>query len=254
MSFFEFPHTRTYDSDLGWIIKEFKEIIANIEKLNKDVYDLENELIKINADIKALDEKIDDEIAKLDSKYSTILLVLKSELSHLSIQVNSIISDLQGMINNEHDSMVRYIDARIAAFINSLPDYNNLIIYNPVRGTLTNVQTALNDLYDYFNVNGLTATQYDSLQLTADEYDNLLLTAADYDSMGYILLGYPDPRYYMLDPFSGVQTLISKVVYKLFRLHYPGMEAQAYDALQLTASGYDALLLSAFDYDTFGIV
>ena len=22
MSFFEFPHTRTYDSDLGWLIKE----------------------------------------------------------------------------------------------------------------------------------------------------------------------------------------------------------------------------------------
>ena len=24
MSFFEFPHTRTYDSDLGWLIKNFK--------------------------------------------------------------------------------------------------------------------------------------------------------------------------------------------------------------------------------------
>lgn len=33
MSFFEFPHTRTYDSDLGWLIKDAKtldEITANI--------------------------------------------------------------------------------------------------------------------------------------------------------------------------------------------------------------------------------
>lgn len=33
MSFFEFPHTRTYDSDLGWIIKDTKtldDIVKNI--------------------------------------------------------------------------------------------------------------------------------------------------------------------------------------------------------------------------------
>ena len=33
MSFFEFPHTRTYDSDLGWLIKDAKtldDITANI--------------------------------------------------------------------------------------------------------------------------------------------------------------------------------------------------------------------------------
>lgn len=33
MSFFEFPHTRTYDSDLGWIIKDVKtadDVIKNI--------------------------------------------------------------------------------------------------------------------------------------------------------------------------------------------------------------------------------
>lgn len=27
MSFFEFPHTRTYDSDLGWLIREMRKII-----------------------------------------------------------------------------------------------------------------------------------------------------------------------------------------------------------------------------------
>lgn len=34
MSFFEFPHTRTYDTDLGWLIKDYKtldELIAAIK-------------------------------------------------------------------------------------------------------------------------------------------------------------------------------------------------------------------------------
>ena len=35
MSFFEFPHTRTYDSDLGWLIKDYKHISGLIASLNE---------------------------------------------------------------------------------------------------------------------------------------------------------------------------------------------------------------------------
>lgn len=35
MSFFEFPHTRTYDSDLGWLIKNCKEISEAVEALEE---------------------------------------------------------------------------------------------------------------------------------------------------------------------------------------------------------------------------
>lgn len=34
MSYFEFPHTRTYDSDLGWLIKTVKELTEAAESLN----------------------------------------------------------------------------------------------------------------------------------------------------------------------------------------------------------------------------
>lgn len=34
MSFFEFPHTRTYDSDLGWLIKHVNEYDETIAILN----------------------------------------------------------------------------------------------------------------------------------------------------------------------------------------------------------------------------
>lgn len=34
MSFFEFPHTRTYDTDLGWLIKQCKTNEEAIEVLN----------------------------------------------------------------------------------------------------------------------------------------------------------------------------------------------------------------------------
>ena len=34
MSYFEFPHTRTYDSDLGWLIKTVKELTELVDNLD----------------------------------------------------------------------------------------------------------------------------------------------------------------------------------------------------------------------------
>lgn len=40
MSFFEFPHTRTYDGDLGWLIKTVKQLIECCDEVQawKDEY------------------------------------------------------------------------------------------------------------------------------------------------------------------------------------------------------------------------
>lgn len=35
MSFFEFPHTRTYDTDLGWLIKDYKHLTELYETLDQ---------------------------------------------------------------------------------------------------------------------------------------------------------------------------------------------------------------------------
>ena len=50
MSFFEFPHTRTYDSDLGWLIKDYKtldELIAAIKSWIEETQPTINELLEL---------------------------------------------------------------------------------------------------------------------------------------------------------------------------------------------------------------
>ena len=42
MSFFEFPHSRTYDSDLGWLIKTVKKLTEELDRL--DDWKIEHEL------------------------------------------------------------------------------------------------------------------------------------------------------------------------------------------------------------------
>lgn len=126
-------------------------------------------------------------------------------------------------------------------------------VYNPYRGEVTDIQTAINDIYAVASVWGLTAEQYDSLQLTAIEYDNLQLTAQEYDTLGYKLL-YKDPAHYMISPFSGEYVTLQTVIMDLVHLHQdPGsLSAEEYDDLALDAAVYDADEITAFNYDWHG--
>ena len=54
MSFFEFPHTRTYDSDLGWLIKDYKtldELIAAIKSWIEETQPTIEEILRLYQDI-----------------------------------------------------------------------------------------------------------------------------------------------------------------------------------------------------------
>lgn len=52
MAFFEFPHTRTYDSDLGWLIKTYNELLADYGSLKawKTVHEKEYKELKTELD------------------------------------------------------------------------------------------------------------------------------------------------------------------------------------------------------------
>ena len=48
MSFYEFPHTRTYDTDLGWLIKTVKDLLTCCDEMQgwKATHEAEYEQLK----------------------------------------------------------------------------------------------------------------------------------------------------------------------------------------------------------------
>lgn len=54
MSFFEFPHTRTYDSDLGWLIKHVNSYDEVINTLNAWIAENEPKMEDVYAFINAM--------------------------------------------------------------------------------------------------------------------------------------------------------------------------------------------------------
>lgn len=292
-SSFDFPHTHFYDSDLREVLAKLKFLLDEYDKLVNDIADLNEwreqhqdeyeELVRrvesIENEINTFETRITELFAELDRAlhedfeelkdetrqeldetieefkvmYEQLRRQIKIDLANMKYEINQLALELRLAIASFRDEMIEYVDERFDLFIQTLPDYEKLIVRNPVTGTQTTVQQALDDLYGAFNVFGLTAKQFDSLGLTAQQFDNYGLTAAEFDSMGYKLLGYPDPTYYMIDPFTGEISLVKDVVMRLFGLHAGGLTVDEFEALELTCEEFDVKETTAFNFDFYGI-
>lgn len=290
---FDFPHTHFYESDLRELIAFYKELqnkydglVADIKALNdwktqhegeyeallERVQTVEGEIDNFEREVetkfeelsRTLDQRFEqlssdirqelaDTIAEINRQFNALKREIENEIAQMKLDISALAYELAEAIASFRGEMAEYLDARFAEFIQNLPDYEHLIVHNPVRGYDTTVQVALDDLYASFNVFGLTAAQFDEIGLTCQDFDDKELTAHEFDSMGYKLLGYPDPDYYMRDPFSGEIIPVKDVVMKLFALHAGTLTVNDFEALDLTCTEFDAKETTAFNFDFFGI-
>lgn len=235
------------------------QITAKFNKLQADLTAEVEQLIaetrrELDDTKKQIEEEVAAAIKAMQDNFEQLSDQVTSDITNIRVELNRAIVDLSNKIVANNDLVYDTVMQRLEDFLNNLPDYENLIVYNPVRGEQTNVQTAIIDLYDMFRVWGLTAFQYDRLNLTASEYDSKQLTSLEYDRYGYTLLDYPDPNYFMRDPFTGLYSRVQVVIYELANLHRDALTAAEYDTLELTAEEYDNLLLTAYIYDWYGII
>lgn len=278
MSFFEFPHTRTYDSDLGWLIKtvssigdEYKELVDYMNTHKVEYLELEARVKALEDNIESFEIEIDrrfyDLEGQLRSDIDTQIAAVITEVNNKLSEVDEALNDLEykfALFKNDVRSLVvqyynlgtAYTDFKIEELINSLPEITTVYVYNPIRGEITTLQIAINDLYDLGRPDALTALEYDSLEITASEYDALEITAIDYDLRGRAILEelgiIKNPWHYMYSPFTGDYVPLEDVITELSNLHKDvtgAITASEYDALELTASDYDAYEISAYDYD-----
>lgn len=252
---------------------EYEEAIERLTAVENEIYTFEAQITaafnQLETDLKAEMEKaLSDTIAEVDAtiaqlrqdvafaiasfenRFLELETQIKNELAEVKAQVARAIIELQNILQANNQFIFEYVENRLQRFIDDLPEILTVQVYNPYRGEVTDIQTAVNDLYSIACIWGLTATQYDSLSLTAAEYDALEITAAEYDTLGYKLL-YKDPNYNMLSPFTGEYVHVQDVIMDLAHLHMGGVTASYYDGLELTATEYDEKELTAFQYDWF---
>lgn len=208
---------------------------------------------EVRAQIELLTTEVRDAIAGLDTQFANLTREIRSELVQVKLEVNQALATLDQRILDNNEFLFDYVENRLDQFIHDFPELIGIQVFNPMRGQYTDLQTAIDDLYDMACVYGLTAIQFDTLDLTAGEFDDYDLTAREFDQYGYNLLGYPDPRYYMFDPFTGEKNLVKNVVQKLAALHTDAdsVNVTEFEALDLTAEEFDATDITAFNFDWY---
>lgn len=190
MAYFEFPHTRTYEGDLGYLLKK-------LEQVAKDTDYLMDEFSKIIVLTKDEIERMINEAIAANN------LVIARQLQELKDQITI---EYQGYVTAKLNALTVYIDNQDVYYNglaenyaisaeNNAKDYTDqqvlsyTMMVNPITGVYEDVRNVVDDIVTYFHTgNALTATEYDTLDLTATYYDGKQITAYDYDFSGKTLL------------------------------------------------------------------
>lgn len=257
---YEFPHTRTYDGDLGFLIKRYNELYSaysNIESVVEQLQDaLQNLPNTIAQEVsRQLSVAMQNVYNILDGYNARIanaennVAYMQEKVSNMENQILSIIQQLGqvlGFIEHYTDAMAQKVYNQLAALVEEWSKDLPPVIC-PVDSQLEPISVALKHIYDFYN-QGITAAEYDNLFLTAEEYDNMRITAAKYDGFAYEI--FKERRVCtMISPFTGQIDYIKNVVNRLADFHKRGISAQIYDSQNRTAETYDALNITAYAYD-----
>lgn len=142
-------------------------------------------------------DTLKEQVAQLLEDVNTLNSQVETNTNNISILNNKIdteITDLklylENMINDNFNTLKLYVDNQDSILdekINNI-QIGAISVYNPTTGTLDPLQTVINDLYEMSNKDGLTASEFDGLELTASEFDAYEITAKEFDSEGKIIL------------------------------------------------------------------
>lgn len=159
-------------------IKNIAKDVANLSGLYDDFEELKN--------------YVDEYLESLDDVKAAIV-VINNTLENQASLINtntSRIEQLQTIINNNFTILKDYIDNQVAILDDKIENIQigQIEIYDPTTGLIEPLQTVINNLYGLSNKDGLTATEFDALDLTATAFDAYQITAYDFDSQGKIIL------------------------------------------------------------------
>lgn len=268
--FFEWAtqHESDYDALVKRVARVENEIdtfeyqiqleFAQLKEEQKEAFDEQTRML--NQKLIEFKAEIDRTLADLRNQFTLLKRSVEQDIAQMKVEIAREMARLNNLIDANNEYIFKYVETTLQEFIDHFPELADVPVYNPVRGGTTTLQRCINDLYSVACVNGITCTQFDTLGITASEFDALGLSAQEFDQEGYIKLGYPDERWYMLSPFTGEYTLVQNVVMDLAHFHMTGLTAEEFDDLGLTADGWDewddthtgGQELTAFNYDWFG--
>lgn len=256
----DFPHTLNYDGDLGWLIREYKNLGSAVDDLQTRVSTLEDlyksipdEIKKatdamqaqVNAAIARMEDKVNASIASINDR----MAVLETQMEQFVIQFNEMVAELNRLYREIHeyvDNQTDYMKNWVKAFLEKwAQEYPWLIC--PVDGQFEPLQEILYHLYNDLSW-GIRVNEFDGMQIPAQTLDDMRIPALKFDKWGRLLF-LQRRLCYMFSPFTGEYVPISEVVLGLARLHQNAVTAREFDDADLDVEMFDEKEVTAYDFD-----
>lgn len=181
----------------------FSKVVEYLNKIRDNMILLENsdnELIDAFNNLKAyIDEYLysipdfEDAINNINVRLDSLvqeILANRNAISELDTKIDSEIENVKNLINQNFDALKVYVDHQDNILNEKIDNIQiGLIkVYDPTTGLLSPLQTVINNLAQVSNKDGLTASEFDDLELTAQAFDNYEITAYEFDSSGKTIL------------------------------------------------------------------
>lgn len=178
------------------IVEYLNKVIYNEKLTEQAMEELEAEFLKLKeyvdqyltdiTDLKEEVQAIENSIAVLTQN----IIDLNNKIDGVDTKVTNLKTYTDNLVNESYDVLKNYVDAQDEHLQEEIDNINigALIIYDPTTGTYDSVQTVINNLYGLTNRDGLSASEFDALELTATEFDAYQITAYEFDSNGRNIL------------------------------------------------------------------
>lgn len=187
MGFYDFPHTRNYDSDLGFLILRYKELIAKVDGIETEIL------------TKAKDYT-DEQIAVFNSMVENLRIELTTQYNAFVSSVNANIDVMNGRIdlfNTKIDNGIIGVNARTDLAIAQNNEYikeyiaSQLIdvyVINYFTGAKTTVQDMFNYLAALHTTNAITYYQLVNKNKSYTQLKNYNMTYTQLRQNGNIII------------------------------------------------------------------
>lgn len=185
MSYYEFPHTRNYDSDLGFLIEKYKELQTTYNNfVSKDEFNT-----TINTLQRTLKKELNDTIKELEQNYNVFVDTVNNSI----ILMNGKIIDLNKKLDNYYIFAKAYTDTQIARNNEILIDelsnsVSNYYVINYFTGEKITIQEMFNYLSELHLENYITLNELLAKNKTLNELFDLKLTLSQVLANGKILI------------------------------------------------------------------
>ena len=164
-----------YDVESGTVLQQTARMYAKINDIIKVI----NNYNDYQGEIEALQAQMAD----LRKQFSGFQVSVDDQLDDFMADVVNLITAQINYVKNYSDQE----DAKLKAYIDNAI-MGNIYLYNPASGVIDSLQNVVDAIYGATRTGGITATEYDALELTATEYDAEEITASDYDLNGKTIL------------------------------------------------------------------